>query len=133
MSPRNAVFGPIADSGRLAETDPATAIHDAVAPADGDIVVTKRRISAFAGSDLEVVLRSAQVEYLVLAGLVTSGVVLSTLTDAVDRDFAVTVLSDACADPDGELHVALMDRHFPKRGVVTTTAEWIAGLGVVRG
>ncbi len=41
-------------------------------------MVTKKRVSAFAGSDLEVVLRSLEVDSLVLTGIATSGVVLST-------------------------------------------------------
>jgi hypothetical protein len=42
--------------------DPATRIHDALAPQPGDIIVTKRRVSAFAGSDLDVVLSSLDVD-----------------------------------------------------------------------
>jgi nicotinamidase-related amidase len=46
-----------------------------------EVVVVKRRVSAFTGGDLEVVLRTAGVDPLVLAGIATSGVVLSTLAD----------------------------------------------------
>ena len=58
VSERNKSFAAIAGTGRFAGGDPGAAIHPAVAPADGDIIVTKRRVSAFAGSDLEVVLRA---------------------------------------------------------------------------
>jgi nicotinamidase-related amidase len=60
------------------ELDPSTQIHPGVVPQPGDIVVTKRRVSAFSGSDLDAVLRSLDVDSLVLTGIATSGVVLST-------------------------------------------------------
>jgi nicotinamidase-related amidase len=125
VSDENRVFAAVRDAGRLSESDAATAIHPAVAQDAKDIVVTKRRISAFAGSDLDVLLRSLRVDALVLAGLSTSGVVLATLIEAADRDYGLTVLGDACADPDTELHHALVERFFPQRAVVTTTASWI--------
>lgn len=121
---RNELLGPIVASGGLGEADTASAIHPLVATGSDDIVVTKRRVSGFAGSDLDVILRGLGVETVVLAGLVTSGVVLSTLVEAVDRDFRVVVLSDGCADADADLHRALMERYFPSRGRVLTTAEW---------
>lgn len=121
---RNELLGPIVASGGLGEADTASAIHPLVATGSDDIVVTKRRVSGFAGSDLDMILRGLSVETVVLAGLVTSGVVLSTLVEAVDRDFRVVVLSDGCADADADLHRALMERYFPSRGRVLTTAEW---------
>jgi nicotinamidase-related amidase len=62
VSPRNRMFAILASSGRrFGDDDASTQIHPAVAPLPGDIVVTKRRVSAFAGSDLDyelVVLRN---------------------------------------------------------------------------
>jgi len=54
----NPRFAALREAGGMAETDAATAIHPAVAPRDGETVVVKRRVSAFAGSDLDVVLRA---------------------------------------------------------------------------
>src|ERR1700744_4873367 len=82
-------------------------VDASVAPEPGDIVVTKRRVSAFAGSDLETILRSHKIEHLVLTGIATSGVVLSTLREAADKDYRLSVLSDACADMDPEVHNVL--------------------------
>jgi nicotinamidase-related amidase len=98
----------------------------AMTPAEGDVVVTKKRISAFTGSDLEVLLRVNDVDHLVLCGLATSGVVLSTLREAFDKDYTLTVLSDLCADPDPEVHRVLIEKVFPRQARVITTAEWIA-------
>ncbi|MGH8981147.1 MAG: cysteine hydrolase family protein, partial [Acidimicrobiales bacterium] len=91
VSPRNRAFAAIAGSESFGEDDPATQIHPDVAPRRGDVVVVKKRVSAFAGSDLDVVLRSLDVRSLVLAGIATSGVVLSTLRQAADLDYELTV------------------------------------------
>lgn len=128
ISPRNKSFAAIAGSGRYTHGDPDTAVHSAVAPAAGDVVVVKRRVSAFAGSDLELVLRSGGIDSLVLAGIATSGVVLSTLRQAADLDYRLTVLADGCLDADPEVHRILMEKVFPRQADVRSTAEWIASL-----
>lgn len=73
-------------------------------------------------------LRAARADSLVLAGISTSGVVLSTLRQAADLDYRLTVLADACADADPEVHRVLTAKVFPKQALVTTANEWIAGL-----
>lgn len=97
-----------------------------MAPEPGDILVTKRRVSAFAGSDLDMVLRSNDIDHLVLTGIATSGVVLSTLRQAADLDFTLTVLSDGCLDNDPEVHQVLTEKVFPIQAEVTTVADWAA-------
>jgi nicotinamidase-related amidase len=128
ISPRNKTFSAIVSTGRFADGDPAAAIHSAVAAAPGDIIVVKRRVSAFAGSDLDLVLRSAAIDSLVLAGIATSGVVLSTLRQAADLDYRLTVLADGCLDADPEVHRVLTEKVFPRQAEVVSTADWIAGL-----
>jgi len=96
-----------------------------IQPRDGDIVVVKRRVSAFTGSDLEVVLRAKNLQHLVLTGISTSGVVLSTLREAADRDYRLTVLSDLCADSDAEIHNVLMTKIFPRQADVVSSADWM--------
>jgi nicotinamidase-related amidase len=124
ISPKNPTFA-AARSGTFSESDPATQIHPSVAPEPGDIVVTKRRVSAFSGSDLDVVLRSLEVDSLVVSGIATSGVVLSTLRQAADLDFGLTVLSDGCADRDPEVHQILLDKIFPRQAFVVSSGEWL--------
>ena len=129
ISPRNRAFSALKDGTMpMTESDLSTAIHPAVAPQAGDIVVTKRRVGAFSGSDLEVVLRSQGITSLVLTGIATSGVVLSTLRAAADMDFEITVLSDCCADCDAEVHDVLMTKVFPRQAEVLTLDEWQAKL-----
>jgi nicotinamidase-related amidase len=129
ISPRNRAFSPLkAGAMAMTESEPSTAIHPAIAPLPADIVVTKRRVGAFSGSDLEIVLRSQEVKALVLTGIATSGVVLSTLRAAADMDFQITVLSDCCADADPVVHDVLMSRVFPRQAEVLTLDKWQAGL-----
>ena len=98
-------------------------IDDTIAPVENDIIVTKRRISAFTGSDLEVLLRSLGVNRLVLTGVATSGVVLSTLCEAADKDYGVTVLSDCCADYNEDVHNILIQKVFPFQSTIATVAD----------
>jgi nicotinamidase-related amidase len=104
----------------------STEIPSEIAPLEGDILVTKRRASAFSGSDLDVVLRGLGADTLVLTGLITSGVVLSTLIEAVDLDFTVVVLKDLCGDNDEEVHRILLEKVFPNRADVVASGDWLA-------
>jgi nicotinamidase-related amidase len=120
-------FAAVAKSGMPGLEEPT--VDASVAPMPGDMVVTKRRVSAFAGSDLEVILRGHRIEHLVLAGIATSGVVLSTVREAADKDYRLSVLSDACADRDADVHSILTTKVFPRQAEVLTTGQWVAGLG----
>lgn len=127
-SPRNVIFGGMAKSNAYVTGAPETAIHPSIAPLSTDIVVEKKRVSAFSGSDLDVVLRSLGVEKLVMAGMITSGVVLSTVCEAADKDFDIVVLRDLCVDVEEETHRVLMDNLFAKRGEVISARDWIGEL-----
>jgi nicotinamidase-related amidase len=126
VSERNASFSRIPEAAGDTYTvdHPATQIHAALEPLPGEPVVIKRRVSAFSGSDLDVLLRAAGADTLILAGIATSGVVLSTLRQAADLDYRLVVLSDACADADPEVHRVLLEKVFPRQALVTTVDEW---------
>jgi nicotinamidase-related amidase len=127
-SARNRSFAALAGRDDLRDGDEGTQVHPAVAPEPGDPVVVKKRVSAFAGSDLEVLLRSRDVETLILTGIATSGVVLSTLREAADRDYRLAVLSDCCLDGDPEVHRVLTGKVFPRQADVLTVDELRARL-----
>jgi nicotinamidase-related amidase len=126
ISARNRGFAAAAAAGRFEDGSDAMQIHPAVAPLPGDLVVTKRRVSAFTGSDLEVLLRGLGAGTLVLAGIATSGVVLSTLRQAADLDYRLVVLADACLDADAEVHRVLTEKVFPRQAEVLTVEQWAA-------
>jgi nicotinamidase-related amidase len=128
VSERNKTFAAIRGGGRFTAGDPGARIHAAVAPAPGEVIVTKRRVSAFAGSDLDLVLRTGGIDSLVLTGIATSGVVLSTLRQAADLDYRLTVLADGCLDADPEVHRVLLEKVFPRQAEVILIADWAAGL-----
>jgi nicotinamidase-related amidase len=123
----NKSFGALKSAGFPGIEEPIQ-IDPAIAPQPGEMVVTKRRVSAFAGSDLEVILRGHKIEHLVLAGIATSGVVLSTVREAADKDYRLSVLSDGCADTDAEVHSVLLNKVFPRQADVLTVAQWADGL-----
>ena len=93
-----------------------------------DVVVTRSRVSAFTGSDLEIILRAKKIDHLVLTGISTSGVVLSTFREAVDKDYILTVLSDLCADRDEEVHRVLTEKVFPRHADVMPSTVWLSTL-----
>ena len=128
ISPSNKAFAGLKASGRFAPGSPGTAIHAAVAPLPGELIATKHRVSAFAGSDLEMLLRAGGIDSLVLAGIATSGVVLSTLRQAADLDFRLAVLKDACLDADPAVHACLMDKVFPRQADVLSVADFAEAL-----
>jgi nicotinamidase-related amidase len=121
--PRNKIFGALPAHLYTAD-DPGAAFHPDVAPAEGEIVVHKNRISAFAGNNLQQILTVQGIDHLVLAGIATSGIVLSTALQAADLDYEITVLSDACADPDPAMHDTLVNDLFARRVGVATVEEW---------
>lgn len=106
--------------------DDVMKIDPALSPTSDEIVITKRRLSAFTGSDLEVVLRAQDIQHLILTGVATSGVVLSTLREAADKDYRITVVSDCCTDADIEVHQVLTNRIFPGQASVISLEEWLA-------
>jgi nicotinamidase-related amidase len=115
-----------AGRGRFATTDMAEfmKVIPELAPQVGDVTVTKRRVSSFTGSDLEVVLRSFGITHIILTGIATSGVVLSTVREAADKDYRITVLADCCADGDEEVHRVLTTKVFLRQADVMTADEW---------
>lgn len=130
VSPRNKTFSAImqrqATSSSVEMITPE--IHPAIAPQPTDIVITKRRVSAFSGSDLEVVLRAQGITHLALSGIATSGVVLSTLREAADKDYQLTVLADCCLDGDEEVQRVLLTKVFPRQADVLEASAWAARL-----
>ena len=130
-SPRNkmlTLLGSLPGGIGFTPGDQGADIHPDLAPGSGDLVVTATRLGAFASSDLDVLLRARDVDGLVLAGIATSGVVLSTLRQAADLDYGLTVLADGCLDADPEVHRMLTEKVFPIQADVVTTDAWITSI-----
>jgi ureidoacrylate peracid hydrolase len=87
--------------GVLARDTWATDIVDALQPADSEPVIYKTRFSAFYRTDLDELLRSWGVKYLIVTGCTTSICVESTIRDAFFRDYHCILLEDCTAEPMG--------------------------------
>lgn len=128
ISANNQSFSTIRENGRFAGDAPGTEIHPRVAPHEREFVVTKHRVGAFHGTDLDMILRANGIDTLVFAGIATSGVVLSTVRHAADADYRIVIAADCCADGDAEVHRVLTEKVFPRQAKVASSAEVIAAL-----
>ena len=133
VNSRNVLFAAVKSSEEHQRLfrEPLGTIPGAIGPQGDEVVMTKHRISAFAGTDLAMILRAADIDKLILSGIATSGVVLSTLLEAVDADYRLAVISDCCADLDSALNDCLIQRFFPTRGTVFSAEEFIGALSLI--
>ncbi|WP_067186764.1 cysteine hydrolase family protein [Microtetraspora niveoalba] len=123
IPPANRTFSFLGRQRLMHHEEPDTAFHHQLAPEPGDITVRKTRYGALSTTDLDRQLRDRGITTLVIAGITTSGVVLSTVTDAADRDYQLYVLSDGVTDPDPRVHQTLMTSVFPRMAHIIDTAE----------
>lgn len=128
ISPRNASFSAVAGTGKFVASPPGSDIAPALGAQADDIVVVKHRVSAFAGTDLDMILRARGVDTLVMFGLATSGVVLSTLRHAADADYRSVVVADCCGDVDDEVHRVLTEKVFVRQASIVAASELVAAL-----
>jgi len=116
------------------EGSPQTETPPELAPQPGDYVIrSKKRLSAFYGTDLDVLLRSLETETVVIVGINTNTCILCTAFDAFNRDLRVIVASDGVASMYGEdLHVFGLENLRRCLGWVLTTDEVLAALGAAQ-
>ena len=91
------LWPPIRSGAGLVEGEPGVEIYPEIAPRADEVVITKRRYSAFYGTDLEILLRGSGVETVVISGVTTENCCHATARDALFRDYKVVFLSDATA------------------------------------
>jgi len=105
-----------------------TQIMPELGPVDGDMVIdNKKRLSAFYGTDLEILLRVLKIETLVVVGVNTNTCVLCTAFEAANRDFTTVVVSDCVTSLYGDdLHAAALDNIARCFGWVLTLDEFRA-------
>jgi nicotinamidase-related amidase len=127
--PANSRFSMIKDKGLFVKGSPTAAFHPSILHPD-DLIVYKHRVSGFSENELQQILRAQKIENLVLFGIATSGITLSTLRQASDLDYNCTVLKDACMDRDEEVHRVLTEKVFPAQATVLTVEAFIADQSV---
>jgi biuret amidohydrolase len=113
------------------EGSPQTELPTELAAQPGDYVIrSKKRLSAFYGTDLETLLRALGTETVVLCGINTNTCVLCTAFDAFNRDFRVIVASDGVASMYGDdLHVLGLENIGRCLGWVLPTGEILTLFG----
>ena len=102
-------------------------ILDDIAPREGDYVIAKHRWSAFFQTSLELSLRMAGIDTIILAGGATEIGIASTAYAARDHDYSLIVVRDACRSNHPELDDLWMDGVFPRLARVLTVDE-VVGL-----
>ena len=100
-------------------------------PKQREYVVIKHRFSAFAGTDLDMVLRSRRIDSVVLTGVVTNFCIESTARDAVSLNYKVIVLADCTAAKNRELHEFSLDIIAQSFGTVTTSGKVVKVWGTL--
>ena len=118
----NTSFAAVAAARQLHVSSAAMALHPDLAVRPDDIVVRKTRVGAFSTTNLDEQLTNLGITTLILAGLTTSGAVLSTIRDAADRDYRLILLSDCISDPREEVHAVLLEHVLPGQADIITAA-----------
>jgi ureidoacrylate peracid hydrolase len=75
---------------------PWARVPEVIAPLPDEIIIAKGSSSVFNSTNIDYILRALEIDYLLMAGLVTDQCVESAVRDACDRGFLVTLLTDAC-------------------------------------
>lgn len=95
MGPFAEIYPPIADRIGLIDNTPGIEIYPDVAPEGEEVVIKKRRYSAFFGTDLDIILRAKGIKTVVVTGVTTENCCHSTARDAMFNGYKVGFISDA--------------------------------------
>jgi biuret amidohydrolase len=118
-------------AGRSTEGTWGIEFVDALTPAQGELVVRKRAVSGFAGTELDRLLRIHDLSTLVIAGIVTNFAAEGAARDASDRGFRVIVLTDCCESVTDEMHQFAVTQILPFVGEVANAADFTEVAGVL--
>jgi nicotinamidase-related amidase len=110
------------------EGTPGVELAPPLQPEPEDYVFTKRRYSAFVGTDLDLILRDNRIERVFLAGTKTNVCIRATATDAFERNYHVVVPRECVATDKPHLHEANLEDIGKYMGKVTSVDESLAML-----
>lgn len=105
---------------------PLVACQPGFEPEDSDLVVIKDCYSAFLRTNLEELLRSRNIETVIVVGLTTDVCVSSTARDAFQLDFRTVVLSDCCAEQTRKRHESALETVASVLGTVSESNAVLA-------
>jgi len=89
--------------GFLIEGTRGAEIVEELRPFPSEIVITKKRFSAFFHTDLDLILRRMEIQTLILGGVQTPNCIRASVTDAISLDYEVIVLEDGTASSNLEI------------------------------
>ena len=92
--------------GFLLEDSWGRMIVERLTPAEGEPIVVKRRFSAFMGTELDLLLRRARIERLVIVGASLPNSPRATIFDAISLDYEVVAVEDALATANEDTRLA---------------------------
>jgi nicotinamidase-related amidase len=121
------ILGIVRQSGCLVEGSDKAEILPALAPKDGDLVLTHQRVGGFSASQLDVLLRSRGIDTVLFAGVATNFSVEGTARQASDLGYRTVIVSDACSAEDDATHEASIGS-LGLLAEIATSADTIAAL-----
>ncbi len=95
-------------------------IFDEIKPLNNDVVIDKYRWSAFYQTSLDLILKSMDIQHLIMGGLVTDGCVMNSAFDAYFRDYQINLVKDMCSASNNGSHMAS----------ILVMCNWIYGIQV---
>jgi nicotinamidase-related amidase len=116
-------------AGRSTEGSWGIEFFEPLAPTGGELVVRKRAVSGFAGTELDRLLRIHDVSTVVIAGIVTNFAAEGTARDASDRGYRVVVLGDCCESITDEMHTFALTQILPILGEVVGAEDFARAVG----
>jgi nicotinamidase-related amidase len=128
VSGHNPMFRGVKEYGLMQRDSADSDFHPRLTPDKNEVTITKTRVGAFRATPLDQILRAHGAEVLLIAGVNTSGTVLSTTRDAADRDYELIVVGDCCADPDESLHRVLIGQVLPMQATIVESAAVAAAV-----
>ncbi|MBN2238652.1 MAG: isochorismatase family protein [Dehalococcoidales bacterium] len=103
-----------------------TEIIEELKPQEGEVVIEKRRFGAFSGTELDMMLRSYDIKYLIFTGVATNICVETSLREASQLQYLPILVSDASAATDPSRHLASVANTKEVFGWVTTSDKIIS-------
>ncbi|WP_096201792.1 cysteine hydrolase family protein [Bacillus sp. FJAT-45350] len=98
----------------------AIEVMDEIAPNEGEVVIDKFRWSSFYETSLDIILRSLDVEHVMVGGLVTDGCLMTTVFDGYFRDYEINLVKDICATTNEGAHMSS----------ILIMANWVYGIKI---
>jgi len=119
----------VVDSTAFVKGEWGAEIIDSLAPQQGDVVVEgKRGLDTFATTNLDFILRSREIETVMLGGFLTNCCVESTMRSAYEKGYDVITLTDCTAATSAEEQQAATSQDYPMFSQPMTSADAIGML-----